>query len=329
MSEVSESAKPSKITRLRKRADELRLVGGAYLSLESRLYQEKMQPVPKEVVDAYEENRTEIENLFGRERPKDLLYHGTGNLQYAGDKYNGGLTGELRHPLNAILEHGIHPHLDVWNSAAGGYNSSSIATTWPYAKVYADFHQSPQNSLAWEYGDKTDWLSYFMAATTVAHGKDYVKRGIKTPRKVLQELREARRGMKVNKSQGDLNRLQSWISYVRKPSPNETARQIFNSKTDIPDNFGAVIIVDPKGVNVAPKGPGVYEVRTLDPIPPDNFLVLAVPLDKVEEMRRKVFQLELNIPILPTETVDYHMSQFPFDELTKKRRIPVRRVSPK
>lgn len=324
MTEGENTPKRSRITKARKYASELRLVGGAYIGLERKLKEAKLDPVPQEVLSAYEENRETIGQIFGNEKPNEALFHGTGNLQYAGNKYSGGTGEELRHPLDSILEDGIIPHLDVWNSEKGGYESSSLATTWPYARVYADFHQNPKDLRKWEYGDKGHWLSYFMGGTTAVYGKDFFKRGVRSPKKVLREFKDAISGMRQNKSPDGVGRLHNWVSNVRRVDPSENTRQVFYSRTDIPDNFGAVFVVDKKGVKVAPKGPGVYEVRTLDPIPPENFSALTVPLDKVAEYREKVAALGYAFPVLPTEAVDYHMSRFPFEELTKNRRIPLK-----
>lgn len=313
-------------------AEVVRTFIGPYLNLPRRLNEVKRRPVPKEVIDSYNENREVLERIYGKDKLNDLFYHGTGAIQYAGGKYTEGTKGEFRHPLDAILKEGLNPHHDVWNMSPDGIHSSSLATTWPYGKAYADLHQSPQDPLKWEYGRNSDWIAYALSNTGNVLLRNAVQ--VRHPIRSIQNLREIKRnlwGFTNKKVEGDerLGKLQKWISYVRRVSPEDKVKDVLLERTDIANNFGAVITLDPNRTTVVPRGPGVYEVRTQDSIPPESFLSLAVPLNKVEEYREKIKALGYDFPTLPIEEVDYHMSRFSFEELTEKRRIPVRQAPPK
>ncbi len=319
---MTETRETKKASRLRQRAETGRMVVGGYFNLRARLEDAKEIPVPSEVIDSYNAHRDEIEAIYGDKVLKDSLYHGTGTFQYEGDKYAGRMGDDLRRPLDTILEHGITPHLDVWNSTPGGYLSTSLATVWSYAKVYADFHQRSDDPLLWQYGDKADWLSYIMGATVWEHLKDNVK----SPRQVLHRFSRVREFAKGNKNTGDLSRLQKWVQDVRKSRPTDRTKVIFHAHTDIPGNFGAVFTIDSAKVAIAPKGPGVYEVRTVEPIKGSDFLSLAVPMNRLEEYQEKTRELGHSFPVLPMEAVDFHVSKFPFNEVTVNRKIPFSKI---
>src|SRR5436309_2226133 len=89
----------------------------------------KLQPVPRSVLDAYAANKDVIEAIYGRNHVRrGLLYHGTGALQYDGDKYGDGMNGKLRRPIDAILRDGLRPHADPWALTEGSMLSVSFAT---------------------------------------------------------------------------------------------------------------------------------------------------------------------------------------------------------
>src|SRR5882724_5043943 len=89
-------------------------------SLSRELEKARLQPVPRSVLDAYAANKNVIEATYGSDHlHRGLLYHGTGALQYDGDKYGAGMTGRLRRPIDAILEGGLRPHVDPWALTEG------------------------------------------------------------------------------------------------------------------------------------------------------------------------------------------------------------------
>jgi hypothetical protein len=298
-------------------------------SLPADLEKAKLQPVPTEVLEAYEANKNVIANTYGKEHVRSgLLFHGTGALQYEGDKYGKGMSGQLRHPLDTILEGGLQPHTDLWSLTHDSMQSTSFATSWPYAKYYADMHQSPSDPLQWEYGAHDEWFSYFMV--------DTVRQGFKKARAAgsLQKSAQPRTRLRTalgalrdkrqqNVSTDGYNRLQRWARDVRSDvTPQTSMLDVLHGQTDIPGNFGAIITVSEEDVPLAPMGPGgTYEKRAIQPVMPQQFTSLAVPLNKVAEYSARVHGLGYTFPVLPIEAVEYHMSHYPIEELAHKQRV--------
>lgn len=298
-----------------------------YLHLEHSLQEVKAQPVPQEVRDAYLQNREVIESIYGKAHANhDLLYHGTGALQYAGNKYQEGTSNEYRHPLDSILQDGLKPHEDTWITTREAIDSTSFATTWPYAKWYADKHQNPNDPLEWNYGDSNEWFSYCMWDTVQTEAKNprnYKQLPPLVAKKILKFTGLVKKPTDSQKMSA-LKKLTQWVSDLTTEVTTDTpVAEILRGQTDIPDNFGAIVTVSRDDVELFDMGPGrVYEERTMSQVPPQKFISLAVPLDRVEEYAAKVAQLGLNFPVLPIEAVDYHMSQFPLKDLTTASKTP-------
>lgn len=285
------------------------------LSLETS----KLQPIPHPVLDAYETNKEVVKTIFGDRHIRcNLLYHGTGALQYDGDKYGLGMTGQLRRPLDIILEEGLTPHTDPWALTEGSAQSVSFATAWSYAKYYADVYQLPADPLAWEYGNRAAWFSYFIVDTAKqtlkkAQFLDILKR---RPRKNHPKR-------KHDVSIKDYSRLQRWALDVRRDiTPQTSAIDIICGRTDITDNFGAILVMSEDDVRLATmRLGGTYEKRAARSVKPTKFMALAVPLNKVEEYTAKVRRLGYSFPVLAVEVVEYHMSRFSTQELTRAQRV--------
>ncbi len=301
-----------------------------YKELESNLTEAKNIPVPDEVLEAYEGHKDSILNLYGIEHVNpNLLYHGTGAIQYDGDKYRGGTSTEYTRPLDSILQEGLKPHHDMWiQGGSGGVDSTSFATAWPYAKWYSDKHQDPNDPLAWEYGDSTEWFQYNMldtvkrgAQNALLHPSASLRRyGPAIANRIGDALRNTMRDAPSDSR--ELDKLQQWISDVRSDvTPSTPGIEVLHGSTDIPDNFGAIITINRSDVELFDMGSGgVYEERTQSEVVPNRFRSLSVPLNKVGEYEQKIKQLGLSVPVLPIEAVDYHFSHFPFQELTKSLR---------
>jgi hypothetical protein len=104
--------------------------------LPSELKKARLRTAPQTVADAYEANKNVIEAVYGSHHiRRGLLYHGTGALQYDGDKYGAGMTGQLRRPVDTILESGLSPHTDPWALTQGSLQSISFATAWSVCEV--------------------------------------------------------------------------------------------------------------------------------------------------------------------------------------------------
>jgi len=297
-------------------------------ALRGGLERARLQPVPQAVLDAYQSSKSVIEAVFGSDHVRrGLLHHGTGALQYAGDKYGAGMTGQLRRPLDTILEDNLKPHTDPWLLTQGSMQSTSFATVWSYAKFYADAHQAPDDPLQWEYGDGTEWFSYCIVDT----GRQEFKRG-RTAGKIrtwgqskgslLQTLR-TRRQLPERNTPANYNRLQRWARDIRSDiTPQTSTLDVLSGRTNIPGNFSAIITVSEDDVPLAPmEFGGTYEKRAAHTIEPSLFTSLAVPLNRVEEYNAKARGLGYSFPVLSIEAIEYHMSRFPVEELAHAQRI--------
>lgn len=308
-----------------------RMLITGFMNLERDMTEARKTPVPQDVLDAYKENSDVISRIYGNDHVNPgLLYHGTGALQYNGNKFKEGTTDDLRHPLDSILEEGLKPHHDTWILGMGkeGVYSTSFATAWPYARWYADKHQSPDVPVLWEYGDANQWFSYYLADTFLTEFKQALRHPRAHAKFVPQVASRIRRyigNMRKSNYTGETEATKGrqWVHDIRHDVSSSTpAIELIRGRTDIPGNFGAMVTVNRKDVELFNMGKGrVYEERTESEVVPNRFASLAVPMEKLAEYRERVRDLHLVFPVLPIEAVDYHFSQFPLRELTSGLRI--------
>jgi hypothetical protein len=270
--------------------------------------------VPSEVVMAYEEFKPRIEDVFGNTSVNpDLLHHGTGAIRYEGEKYGSGIVSQIQRPLDNILTEGLTPQLDIF-SFKGPMMSTSLAYSWEYAKWYATMCQDPQNPLVWEYGNRDNWGSYFLTNTIKAEMKlanaPYIAKAFGS--KIAE---------KVRKQPEELNRMQKWASSASKDVDSATSlKKILKLRTDIAGNFGGIITVKKTDAPAVNMGPGdEFERRTLASIKPTDFVALSVPLNEVNSYQNVVSALGLPLPVLPIETIDYHLCKFPVSQVIRPR----------
>jgi hypothetical protein len=286
-------------------------------SLSRELKAARLQPVPQPVLNAYAANKDVIEAIYGIDHMRrGLLYHGTGALQYDGDKYGASMTSQLRRPIDTILKEGLRPHTDPWALTEGSPQSVSFATVWSYARFYAEAHQTPDNPLEWEYGNRTGWFSYCIVGTArQTLGTALLAGNVHTP----SRPKPAREQNTTN----GYSRLQRWALDVRGDITSQTSIiDVICGQTDITNNFGAIITVSEDDVPLAPMElGGTYEKRAARPVMPTEFTSLAVPLNKVEEYTARVRRLGYSFPVLPIEAVEYHLSKFPIQELAHAQRV--------
>lgn len=328
MSQKTHKSSGQRSSRARKTAEiigTLRFLWRQSRLLPKELETIRLQPIPRSVLDAYAANKDVIEEIYGSDHVRrDLLYHGTGALQYDGDKYGAGMTSLLRRPLDAILEGGLRPHADPWALTEGSMLSVSFATVWSYARFYAEAHQTPGSSLEWEYGNRVGWFSYCIVGTArQSFGTALLASNLRTLGRPKRELRTIRQIREQNVSANGYNRLQRWALDVRSDiTPQVSIMEVIYGRTDIPGNFGAIITVSEDDVPLAPMGlGGTYEKRSARPVEPRKFTSLAVPLNKVGEYTAKVHDLGYSFPVLPIEAIEYHMSHFPIQELAHEQRV--------
>lgn len=316
--QLSAEQRSSRVRKATEIINTLRFLWRQSRLLPKELEMTRLQPIPRSVLDAYDANKDIIEAIYGSDHVRrGLLYHGTGALQYDGDKYGTGMTGKLRTPIDIILKDGLRPHADPWALTEGSPLSVSFATVWSYARFYAEAHQILDSPLEWEYGDRAGWFSYCIVGTArQSFGTALSASNLRTLGRPKQELRtlHAKRGY---------SRLQCWALDVRRDvTPQTSMIDVICGQTDIPGNFGAIITVSKDDVPLAPMGlGGTYEKRAGRPIRPDEFTSLAVPLNKVEEYAAKVHGLGYSFPVLSIEAVEYHISRFPIQELVQAQRV--------
>jgi len=294
--------------------------------LYNELEEAKKRPVPQEILDVYEKDQEIIEKIYGKEAPNpNLLFHGTGALQYDGNKYTEGVRSHYREPLDTILEEGLKPHLDPWIMGVESVQSISFATAWSYAKWYADKHQHPTDPLKWEYGDSNLWFSFFMTRTILEEIKEKIKTtsvGAKNiysiPGKLLSYVKNIRQNPQAEQDIVGLNRLQKWITDLRADITTATPPlDIIRMRTDIPGNYGAIVTLPNKDVSLFDMGYGrVYEERSAEQVQATDFTSISVPFNKVEQQKTKLDSLGLRLPVLATEAIEYHMSKFKFPQVT-------------
>jgi hypothetical protein len=285
----------------------------------------RLQPIPQVVLDAYAAYKDVIEAIYGRNHVRrDLLYHGTGALQYDGDKYGTGMTGRLRRPIDTILKEGLRPHTDPWALTEGSTQSVSFATAWSYARFYAEAHQPPDNPLTWEYGNRVGWFSYCIVGTArQSLGTALLASNLRTLTQPKHESRGFRPIREQNATKNDYGRLQRWALDVRSDITPQTSKlDVICGRTDISGNFGVIVTVSEDDVPLTSMElGGTYEKRSACPVKPWEFTSLAVPLSKVEEYAIKVHDLGYSFPVLPIEAIEYHMSHFPMQELAQAQRV--------
>jgi hypothetical protein len=274
----------------------------------------KLQPVPQSVLDAYAANKHIIEAIYGSGHVRrGLLYHGTGALQYDGDKYSARMTGRLRRPIETILEGGLRPHTDPWALTEGSMLSVSFATVWPYARFYAEAHQTLGDPLEWEYGNRVGWFSHCIVGTArQSFGTALLAGNARTMGKPAGSPQNT-----------NYSRLQRWALDIRSDiTPQTSMIDVIQGQTDIPGNLGAIITVSEDDVPLAPMSlGGTYEKRAARTVAPWEFTSLAVPLGKVGEYTAKVRSLGYSFPVLPIEAVEHHMSHFSIQELAHAQRV--------
>src|SRR5581483_5647050 len=222
MSRAKRNSLKQRSTGIRKAAEiisTLRFLWRQSRLLPKELEMTRLQSVPRSVLDAYANNKGLIEAIYGNDYVRrGLLYHGTGALQYDGDKYGTGMTGRLCRPIDTILEEGLRPHTDPWALTEGSTQSVSFATAWSYARFYAEAHQTPDSPLEWEYGNRVGWFSYCMVGTAQqAFGTALLASNVRTlgpPKQALRTLHPTR-GQHATNDNDSYDRLQRWAFDLR------------------------------------------------------------------------------------------------------------------
>lgn len=282
-----------------------------YLTFESRSSRFKTKEVPIEVKDLYRMYLPQIETLYGKEKLRqDLLFHGTGYLQYKREGKNHYSKEKIIPVLQNSLTFGLQPAHDEWIPTPGGMPTISLSQARFYAKWYADLHQGSENHILWEYGDSADWAVMYLLDSFSNDSFLSKIRDIAIAKKSDGHLEEG------------LELFRRWASFVRNNITHDTKyMNIFRGRSTIPNNFPAILVMK-RDVRPFVDMPMIhsYEHRTLFPIPPKDFTVLEVPLSNMDFVKEMVHNSGLSdLPVIPMECVDLYLSQYPLSEHTYKK----------
>lgn len=275
----------------------------------SHVHEQSLEPVPESVKNAYAEYRPLIEKIYGDDHMnQELLYHGTGRYHYTQEgkhKYEVEESATVEDVLEVLLQKGLEPRLDIWVPTPASHPTVSLTHQRFYARWYADKHNF--NDLEWSFGDPLNWSSSFVVKNIgkVSH----------IPYIALLMKNQVKR-----KKGGLLGAVHDWVGDARDDVDGRTGYQeALKTKSTIPGNYGITLVMDDSSVENY-DFPLLHrtEVRTLHAIPPKSLKAIEVPLKQVQETEEKIRGvLSLDIPVIPTECVDYHMSKFPMRELTR------------
>lgn len=274
----------------------------------SHIHEQSVEPVPESVLDAYENYKPIIEGIYGKDfLNQRLVYHGTGRyhyLQEGSHKYEGDIRESIEDVLEILLQNGLEPRLDIWVPTPASYSTVSLTHQRFYARWYADKHNFDE--LEWSFGDSLNWASSFVVKNLgkISH----------IPYITLLMMNQVKR-----KKGGLLGAVHDWVGDAKDDIDGDTSYQeALKTKSTIPGNYGITLVIDDSLVD-SYDFPLLHrtEVRTFHSIPPANLKAIEVPLQYLAETKKIIDRFFPNIPVIPTECIDYHMSQFPLDVLTE------------
>lgn len=282
-------------------------LGKSYLF--TRNIQKSLKPVPQEVVAAYENYKADISLLYGKDSfDQNYLFHGTGRYQYQfdrGHKYNGSVTESITDVLSTVLISGLQPKPDIWVPTPASLPTVSLTHQRFYARWYADKHNT--DDLLWHYGESTDWASLFVISN-ITQWQDIIYVAF-----LLRPLTK-------NTTGGLLGAAHRWVGDARNDISTKTSyTEALRSRSTIPNNYGT-IFASKEDCVLTYDFPLLRrtEKRSLTPIHPESISIVEAPLKHIAEVDSLLEEYQIGwIKTLPIECVDYHLSRFPLEELTR------------
>lgn len=246
--------------------------------------------------------RSELPILEALYANKAFYWHGTGRYQYdAQDSVKDVL-------MEIIRANGLVPHPDVYDYTTGKVESTSLALSRMYARIYAEMYFNEGENLEYQYGSRALWAGKFIGGTTIA--------GIK----------ENMRGSLIRKNHRELfgsiatsNR--NWVSKFRSDAHTDpkTVMEIFtNAKSDIAHNYPILIGITEGAFTPAQTAEYIkrHERRATEPIPMQTFSHIEVPLAHITETQRILEENKVNVPVIPMELGEKYSSQFDIHTLS-------------
>ncbi len=241
------------------------------------------------------EERTRYEAVLN----KIGYWHGTGKLQHGKD--GGGIVDIM----NLLLEEkGLRPFKDIFDVKQGEMESTSVARTRMYARIYGDMHVFGGAPLNQRYGSPRFWSYYFIMASFI-HAIGEL--GLWHPRARKEQK-------KMWYEQGK----RTWTIKVTKRQDGDSMGMFFDAGSDIPNNYPIIIGIERDGHNVLETASYVaqHENRIGSRIPMNAFTHLEVPSAHVAEIT-KLLQTHghSNLPVFSFEQCEEWWSQQPFSRL--------------
>ncbi len=269
-----------------------------------------------EVQKEYQKEREVMAQLFGDEETgmkRDLFFHGTGMFKYGGDKYHpsGADKKELEPVFESVLQKGLVPHRDQWYPTKD-VESVSFAPNYFYSRWYADKYQNEENQLAWQFGDPTDWLKYFLT--------DSIKDTVSHPGRLIGKMDWKNQAKLKKEREENPNRVFNWVSSVNSQVTTATPyADIFPLHTDIKNNFGIVLCFEKAQVELIDMpAMASHELRTDKVVAPKVIKAVIAPMAHRQDVERMVRGQGLDVPVLSTECVDLHHTKFDFKDLVER-----------
>ena len=303
-----------------------------------------------EMRELYEDQKPDLEELFGTPDTgfkRDMFFHGTGKEKYAREKYAGesldpeaqadaGEAGveEKGTPdghndadeqaktlpiLERVLQDGLTPHLDIWHPTKDA-ESVSLTESYFYSKWYAAKYMSEGNEPEWQLGNPNDYFPFFIYDSFKREFGE-PKNWPETLKRIFESGAEMEKVRKQREASGQArpDRFGNWLtSFAKSGGELKGFNQQLDMKSDIPDNWGAVICIEKKGVNSDSDMLvlGVHESRAYEVIDPSQFKAIAVPAVHMDEVRVMLEERGLSaVKVIAMEAAELHMAQFEMKDL--------------
>lgn len=243
--------------------------------------------IPQELLLSYEENKQHILSLLGETE----FFHGTWAMSY--DE-----SWSINDSINDILENWIKPNEERLSDFFWISNKENLCLTriWGYARVYASLFKSEEHGVEWEYKDRKWWI-YMLA-------KEMIKEAIPSVEFWKKSIPRTNLWWKA-----EIDSF-TWNKEWKSDRKSYWLYTMLYWKSDIASNFPVVIGVK-QWADIDLEYPDLlwfrlFEARSISAIDTNNFSHLQVPLSKVDEVKQKLSDLGINIPVLAIEWCEIH-----------------------
>ncbi len=244
------------------------------------------------------EERIRYESIIN----KAAYWHGTGRLQH-------GKNGVIVDILQVLVEeNGLRPFKDLFDVMQGEMESTSVARTRMYARIYGDMHVLGGAPLKERYGSPRFWSYYFIIASFL-HALGEL--GLWQPWK----------GSAQKKKWYEQGK-QTWITKVTKRQEGGSMGLFFNTGSDIPNNYPILIGIKQSDHHILETAGYVarYENRVGSSIPLSAFTHLEVPAIRIHEVTQLLKKYgQEDMPVFAFEQCEVWWSQQHFSKLVSEK----------